>query len=355
MTSKFTQTLTKTWQAEKIARNRFQKRTSKESSAYTKNYGFPTDFKKFNKMIGYPINRNTNKPSPMTQYQIEYHDAIQKYHKVMINKSRKIGITEAAIRSIALNCFHRYAEHDIMIIAGNELKIAKEILLRLYELFKDKPNLGYAFKHNDIKWKESDLISRVSINGQHPIIEFTNGTRVFCFAASRSGKSQSFRGVDDVICIFFSEAAHTEMIEDQPIMNALQPALANRDNADFILESTPNGRRGFFFNYWMDLIESKMKGWAIKEWDYTFGLKAGILSEKYLKTEKANLRVDFNQEYCCKFTSTVSGVFREEDISILPDDAIQPVDYRVLIGNRDETVPEKDQTIDNTDIGVEDW
>jgi hypothetical protein len=340
LTSKFTQTLTKTWQAEKTAIGRFQKRTSREPSAYTKDYGFPTDYKEFNKMIGYPINRNTNKPSPMTPYQIEYHNAIQKHHKVIVNKSRKIGITEAAIRSIALNIFHIYAGHDIMIIAGNELKIAKEILLRLYELFKDKPKLGYAFKHNGIKWKESDLIHRVSINGQHPIIEFRNGTRVFCFAASRSGKSQSFRGPDDVISILFSEAAHTGMIEDQPIMNALEPNLANRDDADFILESTPNGKRGFLYNYWMDIKEGKMKGWHQIEWDYHHGLKCGVLSKKFLAQQKANPRIDFFQEYCCKFTSTVSGIFKDEDISLLPDDAPEPVDLLKAIGRNYDTKTE---------------
>jgi len=346
LTSKFAQTLTKTWQAEKTAIGRFQKRTSKEPSAYTKDYGFPTDFKEFNKMIGYPINRNTNKSSPMTPYQIEYHNAIQKHHKVIVDKSRKIGITEAAIRSIGLNIFHRYAGHDIMIIAGNELKIANEILLRLYELFKDKPDLGYAFKHNGIKWKEFDLIRRVSINGQHPIIEFRNGTRVFCFAASRSGKSQSFRGPDDIIAILFSEAAHTGMLEDQPIMNALEPNLANRDSADIILESTPNGRRGFFFQYWMDIEEKKLTGWKRLKFDYKKGLKHKVLSEKYLTDQKSNLRVDFAQEYECKFTSSVTAIFREEDINILPEWEHKSIDLLKSIGEKDTTMPERDTELE---------
>lgn len=343
MTSEYARLLTRTWKNHMAIRNRVKKH-SVTSGGKTRSNDFPANFQKFNKMIGYPLNRNTNRTSPMTPYQIDYHNSIQKHHKVIVNKSRKIGITEAAIRSIALNCFDRYQGHDVMMVAGNELNIAREILLRLYELFQDKPKLGYAFEDNDgNKWKESDLIRRASVNGQHPIIEFKNDTRVFCFAASRSGKSQAFRGTDDIVAILLSEAAHTGMLEDQPIMNALQPNLANRDDADFILESTPNGRRGFFFHYWMDLMEGKMKGWITKEWDYHYGLDAKVLSEKYLRSEKANIRVDFNQEYCCKFTSTVSGVFREEDINILPDDAEQPQDYRALIENRDETIPETNE------------
>lgn len=331
MNSEFARMLMKSWKNDLATRRKIERKCATRSDV-TKNYGFPIDFKEFNKMIGYPITRNTNKQVPMTPYQIEYHDIIQKYHKVIVNKSRKIGITESSIRSIALNCFHRYAGHDIVIIAGNELKIAQEILLRFYELFQDKPDLGYAFKHGGIKWKKSDLIRRVSTHGQHPIVEFRNGTRVFCFAASRSGQSQSFRGPDDVICILFSEAAHTGMKEDQPIMNALEPNLANRDDADLILESTPNGKRGFFYNYWMDIKDDKMKGWHHVEWDYHHGLKYGVLSKKFLAQQKANPRIDFLQEYCCKFTSTVSGIFKEEDVSLLPDDAEQPVDLLNAIG-----------------------
>ncbi len=308
----------------------------------------PDDFQEFNRMIGYPINRNTGKEQELAPYQLEYHEAIQRHHKVIVNKSRKIGITEAGIRSILWNCFRRYRGHDIMIVAGNRVDTAQEILLRFYELIMDKPRLGYAFKDSNGKeWKTSQLVRRSSIYSSHPIVELMNGTRIICYAASNQGKSQSFRGADDVICIFFSEAAHTGMLDDQPIMNALEPNLANRDDGDIILESTPNGRRGFFFNYWMDLKEGKMSSWHIEEWDYNEGLEVGILSQKYIDDQKANIRVDFDQEYCCKFTSSVHAIFRPEDINILPDDAKQPEDYAAIIKNYyKQKMQERDEEFD---------
>jgi len=222
----------------------------------------PRNFQEFNKMIGWPINRNTNRPQKMTDYQITYHNTIQRYHKVILNKTRKGGFTDSAIRTIALNIFGHYAEHDTMIVAGNELIIAREILDRFNDLFEK----GFT-DLNGRKWRYGDVIMRHVKNPQ-PIVEFYNGARVFCFAASKSAQSQSFRGPDDVISIFFSEAAHTGMENDQPIWNALTPNLANRDDGDLVLESTPNGKRGIFYNIWSDVERGINKSYHPLRIDY---------------------------------------------------------------------------------------
>lgn len=290
------------------------------------------DFLKFNDLVGNPINKLTGQPQPMTWYQLQYHECIQTYHKIIVNKARKIGATEAAIRSIAFNCFHRYAGHDVMIIAGNEMRIAKEILLRFNQLFEDKTHQDgiYSFKENRNVWQYSDLIRKANF-GQDPIVEFRNDTRVFCFPASKQGRSQSFRGTDDVICAFVSEAAHTGMTDDQPIMNALEPNLAQRDDGDLILESTPNGKTGFFYNYWTDAISGKLPSWKCLQWNWQPGVQAGILSDKFIKEERQNVRIDFEQEYNCKFTSSRTAAFTEDDLNYL-DGNDDVMDYRTMLG-----------------------
>lgn len=290
------------------------------------------NFVEFNEMIGNPVSKMTGQSQPMTWYQKEYHDSIQQYHKIIVNKARKIGATEAVMRSIAFNCFYRYTGHDVMIIAGNELRIAREILLRFNELFEDRPHPDgtYSFKDDGSIWHYSDLIRKANF-GQDPVIEFANDTRVFCFAASKQGRSQSFRGTDDVICAFVSEAAHTGMLDDQPLMNALEPNLAQRNDGDLILESTPNGKRGFFFNYWMDSISGRMPSWKCLQWDWEDGVRAGVLSEKFIKEEMQNERIDFDQEYGCKFTSSRTAAFTEDDLNYLDDDA-GIIDYRAMLG-----------------------
>lgn len=331
------------------------------SSAVTKDLNPQTNYLEFNRIIGNPLNRNLNMPQDMTLYQTDYHNAIQVYHKVIVNKSRKIGATEAVIRSIAMNVFDRYQGHDIMIVAGNELNIAREILLRFEELFHDKLETGYAFKElgkDGNSWRCEELVRRSSIHGQHPIVEFYNDTRVFCFAASKQGKSQSFRGPDDVICIFLSEAAHVGMVEDAPLITALAPNLANRDYADFIMESTPNGKRGFYFAYWeamMDKLRERYgvvkpgeemklleQLWADKkpprllyyplQWDCHEGIKHGVLSEQYIQDQIEDPEVDHEQEYFCKFTTTQSAALDLSNLQYLRDDDEKPKDLLAEIG-----------------------
>lgn len=296
------------------------------------------DFQKFNQAVGFPINRNTGLPQQMTKYQIQYYDAVKKYHQVIVNKSRKIGATEAALRIIAMNCLGRYAGHDVMIVAGNELRISKEFLKRVNELFMDKKDTGFALvdpSKDGNKWKRDELVRRISF-GNTPEIEFKNDTRIMAFAAQKSTQSQSFRGIDDVACIFISEAAHTGLKKDHIIMTALEPNLANRDDGDFIIESTPNGRRGFFYDFWkasMDVVKKKFhenddvkalqklhqsKGvsldWYPLMWDYRIGLRHKVLSKKFIEREKTSPKLDFEQEYCCKFTSTYSAAILAKDL-----------------------------------------
>jgi len=307
------------------------------------NLKYYKDFTAWNELIGNPLSRLTNEPATLTPYQLQYQDVIDTYHKVIVNKSRKIGATELVNRGIAKNVFGRYKEHDIMTVAGNQLSVAREIILRFDELFQDKRHpdgLMYAFEADGVKWHHDELIRKSSVHSQMPMIEFRNDTRLFAFAASKSGQSQSFRGPDDVICIFLSEAAHVGMVEDAPLITALAPNLANRDDADFIMESTPNGKRGFYYAYWQammdklkeiygvvkvgDEMQLLKKLWADKnpprmlyyplQWDCNEGIKHGVLSEQYIKDQIEDPEVDHEQEYFCKFTTTKSAAL---DLSAL--------------------------------------
>jgi len=359
----------------------------------SKDKGFPTDILNFRRMIGNPYSKVREKYQDFAQFQIEYHEAIQDHHWVIPTKSRKIGATDTAITSFALNTFDRYAGHDEMLVSGNELRISKEILLRFYEFFEDRQHEDgiYAFRQIEPElleagytWQEAqkmgtrynfvDLVKSARLS-QDPVIEFTNGTRFFAFAASKQEKSQSFRGTDDVIAILVSEAAHTGMKNDQPIMNALEPNLAQRDDADFILESTGNGRRGFYFKNWQRSMELLSKKFNIREdkhqeitdrinelwrqgkkmpeeldwfplmWDYKVGIKEGIISQKFIEKEMRNPEIDFQQEYCCKFTSTYTSAIPVESLTYLDPNEKgykEPMDINEMTDDMVEPDYEKD-------------
>lgn len=285
----------------------------------------PTDYQRFNEMIGFPINRNTNVPQEMTPYQVEYNRLVNEHHKLIVNKTRKGGFTDAHIRTIAQNIFGRYAGHDTMIVSGNELTIAKEILLRFSELFEQ----GFT-DEKGMRWKYDDLIIKYVTHPQ-PVVEFYNGARVFCFATVKNGQSQSFRGPDDIISIFLSEAAHIGITDDSVIYDALYPNLANRDDGDFVLESTPNGKRGFFYDVWQDAIKGKNAFYPYQV-NYEEPVRCGVLSKKFIEEQKYDSRIDFEQEYCCKFTSSSNAIFTEEMLNQARDEEHKTIDLTKLFG-----------------------
>ena len=282
----------------------------------------------FNKNLGLPFSRITNQMVPMTEYQIQYEFEVEKHHNVILNKTRKGGFTEARIRAIARQVFNRYAGHDVMIVAGNELNIAIEVLDRFDELFEN----GITDKDGR-HWPYGKIIKRY-VKSPQPVVEFYNGTRVFCFAASKSGKAQSFRGPDDVISIFMTEAAHSGAIDDYPIYNALTPNLANRPDGDLVFESTPNGKRGFYYDVWMDAIVGK-NHYHTLEVNWERAVKAGVLSIEYVEKQRKDPRVDFEQEYCCKFTTTKRAAIPSDELKVIEEERMQPIDLSKELGYDD--------------------
>jgi hypothetical protein len=302
-------------------------------------------------MIGNPFSKVIGEPCDVTPFQERYHYAINHYHLVQALKSRKMGSTETSNRSISLNVFDRYMGHDILFVAGNQLNTAKEIIKRFDELFHNKKHEDgeYAFKDTyGNRWKYEEIVRRSALEGMKPILEFRNDTRAFAFAASKSGKTSSFRGPDDIIAILLSESAHTGMEDDRPLIDGLLPNLSQRDDADLISETTGNGKRGFFYKYWIatmlilgklygmpedkimsaDPVEMKKSHMMLVDWlwnnlkhaskidwfpimtDYTQGVKYNILSGKFIEKMKRDPTIDFGQEFDCQFTSMRSAAFQ---------------------------------------------
>lgn len=263
----------------------------------------------FNQKIGLPFSRITDKRAPMTDYQIDYAAAINKHHRVIVNKTKKGGFTDGFLRHVAHQVFYRYTGHEVMLVAGNKEPIARDIMNRLYALFEN----GIT-DDNDIHWNREQLIVNFTL---HPLVmKFWNGTTIIGSTASKSGKSSSFRGYSDVIAWFITEAAFTGVNDDYPILNGLTSLTANRDDGDMILESTPNGRSGFFYDLSMDASENlKNKnslgpnGFYYMEVDYTHAIREGVISPEFIEYEKKNPRIDFDQEYRCAFTSSSNAAF----------------------------------------------
>ena len=245
----------------------------------------------------------------MTPYQIRYADMINKHHRVIVNKTKKGGFTDAFLRHVGQQVFYRYAGHEVMLVAGNKEAIARDIMNRLYELFEN----GLT-DDNGIHWNREQLI--LSFTKTPLEMKWWNGTKIIGSTASKSGKSSSFRGYSDVIAWFITEAAFPGVNDDYPILNGLTSLTANREDGDMVIESTPNGRTGFFYDLSMDASNNLKKKNDIGENKFYYmevayeeAVKHGVISKEFIEQEKLNPRIDFDQEYCCAFTSSSNAAF----------------------------------------------
>lgn len=275
-----------------------------------KDIAVPDDFIEFNRIVGNPIHPNTGERTDMFDFQEDYYKAVQNFHKVILNKSRKIGATETALRIIAFNCFDhynkrhrkskgRYVGHHIMIVAGNKQSVANGFISRFRDIFKEE----FRDLHGNV-WKQSDIMDLKPSNK----ITLFNGTTIEAYPAS-----ESVRGEKNVICIFMSEAAFINLLDDSRVYKAVRPNISNIDDADFILESTPNGRRGFFFDIW-DKAQNKKTDFYPLLQPYTVGLHK-ILSEKDVENAKKEYTKDFfEQEFCCKFSTSGNQAFNPDEV-----------------------------------------
>lgn len=266
--------------------------------AQSKGPNVPTNsFKEFNRIVGQPIHPETGEASDIFDYQEQYEQAWNIHHKVILNKSRKIGATETALRIIAYNCMRgRYkSRHRVMIVAGNKQEVANRFIERFLAIF------GNGFTDLDGKfWTLDELVPE----RKNSKIVLYNGIVLQAYPAN-----ESVRGEENVICVFMSESAFINLTDDSKVYNAVHPNVANIGDADFILESTPNGKRGFFWKLYTDEDNEYHK----LEQPYTVSM-GKVLDEKTIEDEKNNPFIDFDQEYCCKFTTSLTSVFKEEDV-----------------------------------------
>lgn len=241
------------------------------------------DFVKFNKLIGLPKHPRTKKETALFQYELDILGLLDKYGWLLINKARKIGISETVLRIIAFKCFYDYAAYQILLVAGNRVQHAQRLMRRFQKLFD----------------KISDHVAEKTADK----LVLKNGTEIIALPSNDT----ALRGPERVKCIFLDEAAHFNIIDDSRVYDALAPNLDNTDG-DFIIVSTPNGKRGMFYDLWTD----KENRFYKLPLPYTVSLGL-LLDEKIIKQKKRDRTIDFEQEYMCQFTSP-KGAFITEDL-----------------------------------------
>ncbi len=144
-------------------------------------------------------------------------------------------------------------------------------------------------------------------------IAFDNGSRIVGLPGHLTGNAGGIRGFA-VSLLLVDEAAYL----NDDVYHALTPMLGATDG-DLWLMSTPNGKRGFFYETWaFGTGWEKVKGLA---------KDCPRIRPEFLERQRENMgAVRFEQDFLCEFTESEDATFSQLLIDRAADSTIKPLD-----------------------------
>lgn len=243
----------------------------------------PIDFKEFNLFIGLPKSKIPPfKEFPIFGYEFDIISNIKKYKDYALNKARGIGATEIILRWILFQAIHnKIPGRKFLIVTGIRLGLAKDHIKRIIQLCEKIPEA-------------------INQSSQYSIT--INQSEILAIPANPA----AIRGYENVEAIFADEAAHWDLLDDDPVLEAIEPHRTKSD-AHVIIVSTPNGKRGFFAQIFHNPESKYYKD--VKPWTVSEGLL--IARDEVEKVQKEDY-YRFEQEYNCQFLTTRYAAFPSE-------------------------------------------
>ena len=176
-----------------------------------------------------------------------------------------------------------YAPGALVLLIAPALRQSQEIFLKLRQSF------------NELNLKTEYVTAESALR-----IEFENGSRI---VALPGATERTIRGYSSVSLLVIDEAAR---VTDE-LYSAVRPMLAI-SKGRIVLCSTPFGRRGFFY-------EAFMNGGPEWERVRVTAHDCPRIDAEWLEAERLAIgRLWFASEYLCEFVDTVDTVFSTDDI-----------------------------------------
>jgi hypothetical protein len=145
-------------------------------------------------------------------------------------------------------------------------------------------------------------------------LKLANGSRII----SLPGDGDAIRGYSAPQLVVEDEAAFVS----DALYQAVRPMLAV-SGGRLVLMSTPNGRRGHFYEAW---------SYGAQEWERESIAAKDVprISAEFLKRERAAIGdFWFAQEYECQFVDSTTQLFSGETIAAAISSELQPLDVRL--------------------------
>ena len=247
--------------------------------------------------------------------------------RLCINGARQAG--KSTIISSKACHMAKYRKGSLTVILAPTQKQSQEDMEKISSFLQRDPQYPERLKNNSEELK------------------LGNGSRILVLTAS----DDAARGFSNPDLIIFDEASRI----DDSVYDAVRPMITNNLDAVIVEISTPNGKKGFFYNHFHS------PSWTRYEvrcpWDYVRTSSLPTLrrtaykgapgvhfyfSDRHFNFEEQMEVIrggmgghgmserKYRQEYCCEFVEAESQVFANELIdSLYSDDEIRPFDESV--------------------------
>lgn len=209
--------------------------------------------------------------------------------RIVLNCSRQTGkSTTAAIRAL-----HRslYRPGSLVLLLSPSLRQSSELFRKVVDFLKRLPHVPELLEEN-----------RLSLT-------LENKSRI----VSLPGSDGTIRGFSAVSEIIVDEAA---FVPDE-LYRSVRPMLAVSRGA-LVLMSTPNGKRGFFYEAW------QQDGWERYQVKAT---DCARIDQADLERDRIALGPWFAQEYLCEFIDADKSVFESRFVEAAFTDEFEAVSW----------------------------
>ncbi len=216
-------------------------------------------------------------------------------------------VLRSSAKRLLLNCHRQWGKslisamkglHRAIYYPGSLILLLSPSLRQSSELFRKVSECCMMVKELPEKVEDSKLF-----------LKFANGSRII----SLPGREGTVRGYSGASLIIVDEASRVE----DSLYLSIRPMLSV-SLGDLMLISTPQGKRGFFYEIWKDNnIWKKYKVTADK---------CPHISKEFLKEEKESMPERwYLQEYFCKFLDIEGMAFDPDLIDKMFSDSVKPI------------------------------
>jgi hypothetical protein len=265
----------------------------------------PEDPSLFYKDFGLLEHPLTGKPvTDLTDYQKEAWNDVNRYRYLLNVKSNKIGLSTLHLLSLFYHMITDCMGYQALVI-GQNLRMSREHLYTLHKLIlnseKYRPFLiSIGDKDMNLLREETSRVTEMFLrNPMNP----HKPTRIIAIPAN-AGSAVSWKEVKYIMC---SDITMTEKNYDATI-KGLFTRLANTQGY-FVIETIPNGPVGLVYDTMLRNRAQQSTDFKVREYPVAVAVKAGLISEEFLKGERQRHGIDFDRLYNCSFEITSGNVF----------------------------------------------